>query len=207
MAVKKNIAASKKEVKETHTNWVKLKQEYITKRLMGALVSDSRLTLKDFAEQHNLTYTVLRNHASAENWEEDVRKLEAAQTKAQLDSIALALRKGIEKIADDFATRELEVRKRHSYFAQMMQDKGAQALACADVRKMTVTEATNLLKFGISEERLAMGMPDQISEHLITPGARRGETAEDHIREYKRLQKLKNKLLDFIEGEYSHVPG
>jgi hypothetical protein len=193
--------------KKAVANWKNLKQQYIFARLRGQLSSSPKLSLKEFAEKAGVGYDLLRQHASMDDWDGEVRALEKKQDKDYILGLNLIVKKGIEKISDEFAKQELAIRKRHAFFAQAMQDKAITAIMHVDPLKMSVGDALKMMELGISEERLAMGLPDQISSHLITPGSGTGETPEDHIKLQNKLKGLATEFLEFIEGDFTHVPG
>jgi len=182
-------------------NWIKLKEEYITCKLL-----DPTFGVKALADKYKLGQGVMEGRAFQDGWNKEYKARQAKENQRIIQGINHALQAGIDRLEDNFITKELEIRKRHTFYARTLQHISMAKLSQVNIDELCVKDALRMYELGITHERMAMGFQDTMNLQLIAPGTKSGETPEDHIREYKRLQGLKHLFLNSIEGEYSHVP-
>jgi len=182
-------------------NWAKLKEEYIACKLL-----DPTYTIKQISDKHGVGYQVVAGRSTMEGWNKEYKARQAKENQRIIQGINHALQAGIDRLEDNFITKELEIRKRHTFYARTLQHISMAKLSQVNIDELCVKDALRMYELGITHERMAMGFQDTMNLQLIAPGTKSGETPEDHIREYKRLQGLKHLFLNSIEGEYSHVP-
>lgn len=134
-------------VKNHTIDWPSVRLDFINENLNAGRVDF--YTLKQLATKHKLKYGTVRNKAAAQGWAVDLAQmLEDMKTSADATVLNVQLE------------TEVEVRVRQATFARQAQNKAMAKLNAVPSDKLTVQEAIMLWRWGMQEERAALGLED-----------------------------------------------
>jgi len=151
-----------------HTiDWVSIRLDFLNENLMAG--RPDAFTLKDAAIKHGVVYGSLRNKAAEDGWHEDLKRL---LTDLKLESDAGVMSVQLES--------EVEVRVRQANFARTCQNKAMAKLAAIDPLKLTTQEAIMLWRWGMQEERAALGLDDNFQ--APPPGIAKSNQTREAVR-------------------------
>lgn len=142
--------------------WNALKEKYF------ALILEGRpVTLEEFAKQEGINYGTLRNRASKGKWSEEAQARLERQEKLVTEKMVERSAAAIDAVRDRLAADEAEVRQRHVRIARNLQAKAYARIRDVATENISVRDAIELLKVGMSEERKGLGLPDEytVSDH------------------------------------------
>ena len=135
------------------SKWALIREDYLAQNLRRAK-EDPSYTLKQCAEAHGVSYQYIRKVASDQGWADMLR-----ERADELRREALARMQGV-ALFD-----ELEIRTRQATYARLASSlayRKLQSLGEADVKALSIKEAIELMRIGLTEERQALGIGDVV---------------------------------------------
>lgn len=174
-------------------DWPNLKETWMLSHL-----NNKPMTLGQVALKFNASASTVANKSSEEKWAEEL----AFKMKNRDDIVATALTErstqAVQRLNEDFITAEVEVRRRHALMAKGLQAKGMAALKAIKIEHLKPMEAIAMLRLGLDEERLALGL----DEKAAPGGAEESKTLDkeyrpivEQISDHKRVQQMGVALL------------
>ena len=133
--------------------WDLMCEDFIAQNLR-LTKDDPPYTLKDCAAAWGVSYPLLRQKAATQKWN--------IQLKERLERLRLEAQEKIQNIA---LFDEIEIRTRQATYARHASLIAYQKLKGLDekaIAKMSIKDAVELLKIGLSEERQALGIGDTL---------------------------------------------
>jgi len=166
-------------------DWALVKTDYMTENLMAD--KDQPFTLKELSVRWKIAYKTIRNKASAEGWNDELRERIADQQMEILQRV-----KGV------MVETEVEIRQRQAQVARYLSDKALRRLISIPMEELTNREAIDLMKFSLGEERKALGLADryEVSHSVEIDDS---PTVADQIARHKLGGALVGKLLTYLE--------
>lgn len=154
------ITKKKKTKAKGRIDWHTVRELFISRNVHPE-TTGQRYTLKDVADDFSITYGSVRNVASREKWDE--------QLKEAINTREIAVNKRIEQekqhvqnaLQKEEINKEVTVRHRQATVARMLQSKAAGKLTNLNPQDLTIREAIDLMRLGIIEERKALGIADK----------------------------------------------
>lgn len=131
--------------------WEAIKEDYISQNLVRQK-GQPAYDLRKLAEAHKVSYHYLRQIAGKQKWNQQLK-----------DRIEERKRKAVEAIQGVALYDEIEIRTRQASYARLASSlayRKLQSIKDADVKKMSVKDAIELMKLGLAEERVALGLKD-----------------------------------------------
>lgn len=131
--------------------WEGIKEDYISQNLVRQK-GQPAFNFKDAAAAHKVSYHYLRQIAATQKWNQQLK-----------ERIEERKRTAIANIQNVSLYDEIEIRTRHASYARLASSLAYQklnGLKKADIGKMSIKDAIELLKIGLSEERVALGIRD-----------------------------------------------
>jgi len=184
--------------------WAQLREEYINYVLAG-----NPQHFEKFAVAHNINYGTLKNRASRDKWNEEA----SIRLKRQEDMVSTKLVErstlAIDGVRDKLAFVEAEVRNRHVQIARNLQVKAYTRIKEIPSGSLSMRDALDLLRLGLSEERKGLGLPDEyvVSHHnhnLVVSQAQ--EVFERNLAMNEAVQSAVAKAIHIIDGAFTKVP-
>ena len=169
-------------------DWNLVREDYFARNLRGQ--GTVRSTLKELADAWAIPYKTVRNRASGEKWSEQFRD------RAIQHATAVATRLQREDVVD-----ETVVRLRHAKTARLAIDTALARLASVDPEELTVREMVELLRLGLTEERRALGLPEQFEISGAAARSATVVTVEERKDRHRKLATLGTSLLTYIEQQ------
>ena len=173
-------------------DWNLVREDYFARNLRadGAVPN----SLKEVARAWGIAYKTIRNRASAERWNDQLRQRMVQQASA------VAQRLQSSELVDEIA-----VRMRHAMVARYAVDKALQRLETLDPEELSPRDLVELLRLGLTEERKALGIADRLDiAHSEQPSAATLTLGERRDRQ-RRLEALGNNLLQFMDEQAAVV--
>lgn len=135
--------------------WDQLREEYFERMLNG-----DPITLKDLAEKYGFSHNTVKEKSSDQKWAKQIIKLKEQREQLIGEKLAERTSLVIDKLNDDFATNEVEIRRRHALIARGLQIRAVKRLKEIDMKDFGPRDALAMLKLGLDEERRALGLPE-----------------------------------------------
>ena len=131
--------------------WEAIKEDYIAQNLTRAK-GQPAFNLRKLAEAHNVSYHYVRQIAATQKWNKQLKeRIEQRKQEAVASITGVAL------------FDEIEIRTRQATYARLASSLAHQKLSgmtVEDIKKMSVRDAIELLRIGLTEERVALGIKD-----------------------------------------------
>jgi hypothetical protein len=134
-------------------DWEILKKDFFEQNISGR-----GCTLRQFAEQHAIKYTHLRNKSSTDNWSPELEEERESRAKLIAEQVQAAHSESLSIVQGEAINNEVTVRLRHARNARGIQAKAIERLRTVAVAELTVRESIELLRLGMLEERIALGL-------------------------------------------------
>jgi hypothetical protein len=154
MATKKVHALAKStefEPQAGSLRWTAICEDYIAQNL-ARQKGQPAYNLKRLAEAHGVSYHYLRQIAATQKWN-DLLKARIEERRA----------KAVEQIQGVALYDEIEIRTRQASYARLASSisfKKLNGLSDDDIKKISIRDAIELMRIGMSEERAALGIKD-----------------------------------------------
>jgi hypothetical protein len=173
-------------------NWELLYLCWLKKNLEGDLAKP--YTYQDLGKEHKIPHKTIRNHAAKEKWQDKL-----AQEKARIEQEIIST------IQSSQITSEAKVRQRQAFDSRKLLDKAMAKLNAVKPEDLTIKQAIELAKLGLTEERKALGLPDRYEVKNINQELPGTISVEKRIKRHERLDSLANSLFDYIDNHSSGV--
>jgi hypothetical protein len=131
--------------------WDAIREDYISQNLVRQK-GQPAYTFRKLADAHKVSYNYLRQIAATQKWNDALK-----------DRIEERKRQAVERIQGVALFDEIEIRTRQASYARLASSlafKKLQSIKEKDVSKLSVKDAIELMKLGLSEERIALGIKD-----------------------------------------------
>jgi len=131
--------------------WDAIREDYIAQN-MARQKGQPAFTYKDTAAAHDVSYPYLRQIAAKQNWNRMLKQRVSERAK----EVA-------ERIQGVALFDEIEIRTRHATYARLASSLAHARLSGMkrdDIAKMSVKDAIELLRIGLTEERTSLGIKD-----------------------------------------------
>jgi len=181
--------AKKNKHNDSRIPWPEIKQQFIETNLEG------RMTLTQVAEANNIVVGTLANKAAADRWYDELREKKLEITREVEKAMAVDTKKVITQLKAKNLNDELAVRQRHLGLSRKALLIAKARLDTLDSKKMTVRETLDLLKFGVEQERRALGMVDETT--LILQDAPNSNVELS----YGKVDSVIGTLIDLMKGD------
>ena len=131
--------------------WEAIKEDYIAQNLTRAK-GQPAFNLRKLAEAHGVSYHYVRQIAATQKWNKQLKeRIEQRKQEAVANITGVAL------------FDEIEIRTRQATYARLASSLAYQKLSemtKEDIKKLSVRDAIELLRIGLTEERVALGIKD-----------------------------------------------
>jgi len=141
--------------------WGKLKKEFMTRNLSSD--DEDHISASMLAAEYGLVIKTVQNRAAKEKWYGELRDLRELVTTDVKDTIFPDQQAVVTRIKADAINEEVAVRRRHLVIARNVLVKASMKLKNIKPEDLTIREALDFMKLGITEERRALGIPDETS--------------------------------------------
>lgn len=177
--------------------WAAAKEEFLERAISGKDISWPEMSAK-----YGFKVQTMRNRASLGKWYAEIEKRRAMREDILDKKLTERTTMALDQLNKDFATSEVEIRKRHAIIARGMQVRAVAKLKDIQPEHLSVKEAIALLQFGIIEERRALGLPDTYTgpapdDDNMTAKFR---TVADQVGGHKKVQHLGVALLKALQS-------
>lgn len=129
-------------------DWHLVKTDYFIENLHQD--KENPFTLKDLSVRWKIAYKTIRNRASEEGWNDELRN-KIAEQQVQI----------LKKVQQEEIETEADVRQRQAQVARYLMDKALLRLVSVAPEELTKREAIELAKFALGEERKALGITEK----------------------------------------------
>jgi hypothetical protein len=137
-------------------DWDAIKGDFMRQNLDKE--GPGRYSLKQIAKDWNVSHGALKKRAMAEGpgnegktWEQQMRE----ERRQIADSTTEMMRR-------DLTFNEYEIRQRHVITSRVAMNKGIQKIQNLKLEDLTVRDAIRLINLGLTHERIAAGLPDDM---------------------------------------------
>lgn len=145
----------------TRVLWGKFKKEFMSRNLSSD--SEQHISVSALAREFNIVPKTAQNKAAKDKWYDELRGLKDLVTDDIKDAIFPNQHDVVTRIKADSINEEVAVRKRHLVIARNVLIKASMKLKNIKPEDLTIREALDFMKLGITEERRALGIPDETS--------------------------------------------
>jgi len=184
----KEKAKTKRRVKvKGKFNWSAMRRKYFRKNLSD---SGEKYTYQMVADELGTTYGTVVNRAFKEKWS---KRLEELKINKAERSIEFVLNAGV--------IDETEIRLRQMNISRAALKVATDKLASIHAEDLTIAQAIDLLKLGLTEERKAVGISDKVE----FVGTLQDEADNEPIFTTAMSNRLLGEMLDMIEVDGQHV--
>jgi hypothetical protein len=173
-------------------NWELLYLCWLKKNLEGDLAKP--YTYQDLGKEHKISHKTIRNHAAKEKWQGKL-----AQEQARIEQEIITT------IQSSQITSEAKVRQRQAFDSRKLLDKAMAKLNAVKPEELTVKQAIELAKLGLTEERKALGLPDRYEVRNMNQAISGAISVEDRIKRHDRLDSLANSLFEYLNKQNPEV--
>jgi len=129
----------------------------ISEEFIRAAVDGSPVTLKELAIRHRRSYPALRKAASEGKWS-DKAVIARAERDAAIGERIAQRNSLTQSLMEQAIGREIDIRLRHALIARALQQIALERLAELDPSELSASMAVSLMRTGIEEERIALGL-------------------------------------------------
>lgn len=136
-------------------NWVQLFNEWLDLKLAG-----DPIPLATWARTHEITPSHISFISSTQKWPEKVQQKIEDRNNAVHAELAEKSKAALVKLRLTMSGDEIQVRTRHCRIARDLQVKALARLSTIHPDMLKPSEAIELLKLGLAEERKALGLPE-----------------------------------------------
>ena len=166
-------------------DWHLVKTDYFVENLHQD--KGKPFTLKDLSVRWKIAYKTVRNRASEDGWNDELR-----------DKIAEQQIKILQKVQQQEIETEADVRQRQAQVARYLVDKALLRLVTVAPEDLTKREAIELAKFALGEERKALSITEKGGISPVVEVTESQSVAEQMAR-LQAGDALFGKLLHYLE--------
>jgi len=160
------------------------------------LEKKNSMTFLKLAAKHKLNIGTLQNRAAKEKWYEELNGMFAEGQDAVDEALLLGnKKKAIAKLQAKNINDELAVRQRHLALSRKVMMKAMAKIDKVDPDKLSVREALDFMRFGVENERKALGMVDDATLILQEPVNNKVELT------YGKVDSVIGSLIEVIQGD------
>ncbi len=190
---------------ESKQRWILLKDEYFEGCMSGKV-----LLMGDLAKKYGFSPQSVRNRSSRDGWPAQIQKLKEQREILLGEKLTERTTIVLDKLNDEFATTELEVRKRHAFTARSLQVRAVNRLKDLPLEAFSPKDALAMLKLGLEEERKALGMPEVYVPQGDTDNHPEYKSVAEQVGGHRQIQRVGLELLKSLrekiqDAEYTDI--
>lgn len=196
LQVRRDIRAVESDPLVRKTKWAALKEDFLERAAAGQEIHWPTLAAK-----FGFNAATVRNRASLEKWHQEIEIRRKAREDALDTKLVERSTMALEQLNNEMATNEANIRRRYAAMARGLQVKAIQRINTLKLEDLTARDALAMLKFGMDEERLALGMKEAAkAAPETTPGESEYQSVAEQMGGHRRLQAIGGVLLQALQG-------
>ena len=168
-------------------NWKAVFIHWLTENLRRDLKSP--YAYKELGKKFNIAHKTIRTHASKGKWQQKLND----KLKEQNQQI-------IAKVQEQEIISEAEIRQRQASLSRKLIKKAMAKLDSIAPKDLTIKQAIDLVKLGLTEERKSLGMADKYEVTNLNKPSGDYISVEARIKRFKEIDTLTAKLIEYVGG-------
>jgi len=176
--------------------WPKIKQLFLDANL--SVNQADHITVATLADKHHLNVKTVQNRASKDGWYAELRETREKISGDITKALAESPEGVIAKLKSETFNDALQVRNRHLNLARSILVKAGARLREMKPEDLTVREALDFVRLGITEERRALGMIDETG--LVLKSHEQAEKAREEL-SFTAANNVIGSIIDIMKEE------
>lgn len=176
--------------------WAAMKEEFIELSITGKDIHWPTL-----AGKYGFQPQTARNRASTQKWYGEIETRRKEREDLLETKLAERTHLALDKLNEDFATSEAQIRKRHALMARGLQVKAIEAIKGMKPSELSPKDAIAMLRLGMEEERFAMGMKETADPDNAVKGHTEYNPVVEQMGGHKRIQGIAGVLLKALQSQ------